>query len=509
MESHQGENEGVGALDMNTRKYWGEKADNQRSEDDIEEEDENEQDSVEIPRGVSVTTTKTFSTSQLRKELFEEIHQCEIEIRPITELVERWTKWMGRWPHRGLNRMRPTVYAQGIPQCIRSPVWRMLSGTFQQEEITPEYYSTLLEGEENSDMKILCLDLDRTWVGHHYFCREDRIAQQQLYNVIKAFVNRYPEIGYCQGMCFVVGLLLIYMLPWEAFSVFCWMVENHLKVYYEKGMVGLFEDTNRLQILLSIFLPRLSKHFESNGIDLMNFTSNWFASIFSSLNSWATMLHIYDLFFIEGRNALLVSALCILHLCEDELLQRKGIDQLLPFLLNIPEGVLPPDKFHLSLSSLPLESLFREDLDKLEALASYPSSRIYSYTFFHPQLSHLKVSPRRYNEYSNPNLNTCGSPPSYRFSLSFRTVSDPRGSPVAPRRSYQPPSTIKEKSNVRFFDKFNLSMGFSRMSLFPSKFSSSEPNLPPHNRASMCGGSVTRDDILSYEEQRKNRASST
>ena len=59
----------------------------------------------------------------------------------------------------------------------------------------------------------ILIDLCRTFPKHRQF-RESlaqSTGQKSLYNVLKAYCLLDTEVGYCQGLSFVVGLILIYL----------------------------------------------------------------------------------------------------------------------------------------------------------------------------------------------------------------------------------------------------------------------------------------------------------
>lgn len=51
--------------------------------------------------------------------------------------------------------------------------------------------------------------LKRTFPHHEYFTDGHGIGQENLFNVLKAYSLYDPEVGYCQGLPFVVAILLL------------------------------------------------------------------------------------------------------------------------------------------------------------------------------------------------------------------------------------------------------------------------------------------------------------
>lgn len=51
----------------------------------------------------------------------------------------------------------------------------------------------------------------RTFPNHTYFMSPFGPGQLALYNLLKAYSLLDPEVGYCQGLCFVAGVLLLHV----------------------------------------------------------------------------------------------------------------------------------------------------------------------------------------------------------------------------------------------------------------------------------------------------------
>lgn len=68
-------------------------------------------------------------------------------------------------------------------------------------------YSQLMR-QSSPHEKIIMRDLNRT-SSHEYFRDIAGVGQSNLLNVLKAYSLYDPEVGYCQGMAFVVAPLLL------------------------------------------------------------------------------------------------------------------------------------------------------------------------------------------------------------------------------------------------------------------------------------------------------------
>eukprot|EP00158_Paraphelidium_tribonemae_P008530 Partr_v1_DN28605_c0_g2_i1_m50233 putative ecotropic viral integration site len=57
--------------------------------------------------------------------------------------------------------------------------------------------------------KMIIRDLSRTFPKHEFFKHADGSGQESLFHVMKAYSLYDPEVGYCQGLSFIVGALLL------------------------------------------------------------------------------------------------------------------------------------------------------------------------------------------------------------------------------------------------------------------------------------------------------------
>ena len=78
-------------------------------------------------------------------------------------------------------------------------------------------------------MNQITLDIDRTFYSHASYQGPDRVAQGHLFNMLAVFARYNAEVGYCQGMAFVAGVLLMHMHEEDAFWAFATLL--HKKQY--------------------------------------------------------------------------------------------------------------------------------------------------------------------------------------------------------------------------------------------------------------------------------------
>ena len=57
------------------------------------------------------------------------------------------------------------------------------------------------------------IDVTRTFPEHAIFQPRGGAGQVSLFNVLRAYSSLDDEVGYCQGMSFIAGLLLMQVRP--------------------------------------------------------------------------------------------------------------------------------------------------------------------------------------------------------------------------------------------------------------------------------------------------------
>ncbi|CAE8599971.1 unnamed protein product, partial [Polarella glacialis] len=102
---------------------------------------------------------------------------------------------------------RPSTFRRrarrGIPVEFRAEVWKAALKT--EEHAKPGLYQELLI-PQNQWTKLIEIDISRTFPDMPLF---DKEQQESLLRILHAYANLNPEVGYCQGMNFVAGLLLM------------------------------------------------------------------------------------------------------------------------------------------------------------------------------------------------------------------------------------------------------------------------------------------------------------
>ncbi|KAJ3914651.1 rab-GTPase-TBC domain-containing protein [Lentinula edodes] len=217
--------------------------------------------------------------------------------------------------------------AKGIPPTLRGMMWQLMAAS-KDPELESTYLKLLKESSIHE--KAILRDLGRTFPHHDFFTDGQGIGQENLYNVLKAYSIYDPQVGYCQGLPFVVAILLLNMPDEEAFS----LLVRLMQVYDLRG--HFLPEMPKLQLrlfdrLIEELLPVLHVHFLREGIKSSMFCSQWFLTMFSYRFPLDIVFRIYDNCLASGIEAIFGFSIALLRKNEDLLLNLK-FDEILAFL---------------------------------------------------------------------------------------------------------------------------------------------------------------------------------
>ncbi|KAF8332648.1 RabGAP/TBC [Cantharellus anzutake] len=271
------------------------------------------------------------------KEDFQKLQEREQQLpRDDPEAEIDWDFWGAVMAdYEAMARNEPTRLAKaiesGIPNAIRGMVWQNMSASKDAE--LEQLYSTFLK-ESSPHEKAIMRDLGRTFPHHAFFMDGKGIGQENLFNVLKAYSLYDPEVGYCQGLAFIVAILLLNMPDEEAFCVFVRLMQSYnLRSIYLPEMPGLQLRLYQFDRLVEELVPVLYVHFLRQGVKSSMYCSQWYLTMFSYRFPLQVVFRIFDHLFATGIEAIFGFSIVLLQSNEEKLLQLK-FDSILDFLKN-------------------------------------------------------------------------------------------------------------------------------------------------------------------------------
>ncbi len=144
-----------------------------------------------------------------------------------------------------------------------------------------------------------CSDIRRTYEDPQFMCRE---TLEKMENVLTALAVLYSDVGYCQGMGFVVGALISILGEEElAFWMFSGLAEkHHLRLLFMKGLPAIHLHIHILEDLLEMYLPRMDAHLRKLGVGWDMFTTKFALTLGAAYFPLESLGEVYDVFFMDG-----------------------------------------------------------------------------------------------------------------------------------------------------------------------------------------------------------------
>lgn len=256
-----------------------------------------------------------------------------LEPPPMTEL-EFWAALVQDYPSTAtrLPTLTTTKIRSGIPPPLRGVVWTSMAGA--RDRSLEDAFERLL-GEKSSYEGIINKDVGRSFPGVELFRDAEGEGQKMLGRVLKCFSLHDKDIGYCQGLGFLVGPLLMNMGEREAFCVLVRLMDHYtLRPSFLPSLSGLHMRIFQFSSLLKQHQPELSEHFAAMGVEPA-YLSQWFLSCFAVTCPLPMLFRIYDVIFAEGANETVMRvALALMRRNEAKMLASTEFEEVMQLLLG-------------------------------------------------------------------------------------------------------------------------------------------------------------------------------
>ncbi|XP_056135503.1 TBC1 domain family member 1 isoform X1 [Lampris incognitus] len=267
---------------------------------------------------------------------YEEITPC------LKEVTLVWEKMLGTPGRAKVKFDTETVHAsvaQGVPRQHRGEIWKFLSEQYLLRQTIPARppanhtpYKELLK-QLTSQQHAILIDLGRTFPTHPYFQAQLGAGQLSLYNLLKAYSLLDPEVGYCQGLSFIAGILLLHMGEEEAFNMLKFlMYDMGLRKQYRPDMIILQIQMYQLSRLLHDYHRDLYSHLEQQEIGPSLYATPWFLTAFASHFPLGFVARVFDMLFLQGSEVIFKVALSLLGSHKPLILQHDSLESIVDFI---------------------------------------------------------------------------------------------------------------------------------------------------------------------------------
>ncbi|XP_023363760.1 TBC1 domain family member 1 isoform X1 [Otolemur garnettii] len=269
---------------------------------------------------------------------YEEITPC---LKEVTAVWEKMLSTPGRSKIKfDMEKMHSAV-GQGVPRHHRGEIWKFLAEQFHLKHQFPSkqqpkdvLYKELLK-QLTSQQHAILIDLGRTFPTHPYFSAQLGAGQLSLYNILKAYSLLDQEVGYCQGLSFVAGILLLHMSEEEAFKMLKFlMFDMGLRKQYRPDMIILQIQMYQLSRLLHDYHRDLYNHLEEHEIGPSLYAAPWFLTVFASQFPLGFVARVFDMIFLQGSEVIFKVALSLLGSHKPLILQHENLETIVDFIKN-------------------------------------------------------------------------------------------------------------------------------------------------------------------------------
>ncbi|SCO66393.1 GTPase-activating protein, putative [Plasmodium vivax] len=262
-------------------------------------------------------------TIGLRRHYTNELLSCgeKNNIR----VLEKWSSMINRDINWFMKTHRTTFLRRvkrGIPQKYRWKVWFQITNSkILLNKFQKKYY--FLSKKKSNYTNLIMIDISRTFPELLIF---DKYAQEQLFRILNAYSNFEPSVGYCQGMNFLVGLLLI-VSNFNEIETFCVLVSlmnnYHLKEFYKEKFPLLNRYIYLFEKILQCEVPDLVDHFNREEVFPPVYLHQWLLTLFIASLPIKSVIVIWDYLFSTSIKTILIISVALLKILKSYLMKHK------------------------------------------------------------------------------------------------------------------------------------------------------------------------------------------
>lgn len=162
------------------------------------------------------------------------------------------------------------------------------------------------------------------------------MGQLALFNLLKAYSILDPELGYCQGLGFLCGILLLHLDEADAFALLKHlMFRRQMRLKYLPDMKQFQLQLYQLSRLIKDTVPELYEHLDKNDVSPTLYAAPWILTVFSSQFPLGFVARVFDLLFFDSSETIFRIALSLLTVHKDELLKRENFEEIMNYLKNV------------------------------------------------------------------------------------------------------------------------------------------------------------------------------
>ncbi|XP_039314110.1 USP6 N-terminal-like protein [Solenopsis invicta] len=304
------------------------------------------------------------------KRLPQKRDAYEVKLHHVEmERLKKWEKMTKQWDSVSTKeKLRRRIY-KGIPNRFRGQVWALLLGIKNLKKEKAGKYEEMLQLARQWSTEIRQIDADvaRQYRDHINYRERYSIKQKSMFYVLAAYSMYNMEVGYCQGMSVLAGLLLLYMDEEDAFwglSVLLADPKYSMHGFYVDGFPKLNRFIEHHDKIMNKSLPKLKRKMDKCGCDSILYALKWFFVVFQERTPVSLGLRIWDIFLLEGDRILPAMAYTVMKLHKRYLMPMESLDEFCNYLqIKLEKDFSFDDDTVISAMERNMEELKRAKLD--------------------------------------------------------------------------------------------------------------------------------------------------
>ncbi|XP_077072936.1 growth hormone-regulated TBC protein 1b [Siphateles boraxobius] len=290
----------------------------------------------------------------------------------LTRRSKKWSKLLEGTVKVEKNLKVKRYVRKGVPCEHRTQIWMAASGAQDQLERNPGYYHSLLKAEHDPKIgEAILADMHRTFPDNIQFRDSSQpCLQKALFNILLGYGYHNKDVGYCQGMNFIAGYLLIITKDEEkSFWLMDALLGKILPDYYTSTMLGLKMDQDVLGELVRMKFPSVWQAMNRHNVMWTLVVSRWFICLYIDILPVETVLRIWDCLFYEGSKILFRVALTLIGHHQKLISQAQSLPEICERFKQITHGEYVED-CHTFMQKIFLEpgGLSTETITKLRKM---------------------------------------------------------------------------------------------------------------------------------------------
>lgn len=249
------------------------------------------------------------------------------------------SKW--KIEERKAHKLEERIF-KGIPDRWRSAAWYTLleqraaedgakprrdpkrEQEFSRAETLAVKYRDDIDLPSTFDVQI-DLDVPRTISGHVMFKTRYGMGQRSMFHVLHSFSLYCASCGYCQGMGPLAATFLCYLEPEKVYSSLVRLHDHYdMEATFAPGFPGLLEAFYVQEKIMQRMLPGIYAVFKTNMISTTAYAVKWYITLFANTVSFQTQLRLWDIYFLEGPDIMVLMSIAILWGFKDNFLAPKA-----------------------------------------------------------------------------------------------------------------------------------------------------------------------------------------